>query len=140
MEERCKKLFNKWNVLTIMMIAMMSVCVVSCSKDDEGSGNGLSGLYYYDAGGGSRTAYNFVNGNTVEVYGVMTQNPNDTYKGEKPEKFPLRSGWYCWWGNKHVYDYYIEGNMIVVDYDRLFEIKGNTLYYYNMDVVLYKWN
>lgn len=35
MEERCKKLFNKWNVLTIMMIAMMSVCVVSCSKDDD---------------------------------------------------------------------------------------------------------
>ena len=132
-------LFYKWNALTILLIVMMSLFAMSCSKDDEDSGQGISGLYYYDAGGGSRTAYNFVSENTVEVYGVMTQDPNDTYKGEKPEKFPLRSGWYYWWGNKHIYNYYIEGNLIVIDDDRIMEINGNTLYYYNLDVTLYKW-
>lgn len=130
------KQFQK-NWMVILMVAIMSVGFVSCSKDDTPK---VSGLYYYDAGGGSRTAYNFINSNTVEVYGVMTTDPSDTWRGERGVKFPLRDGWYYWEGNKHTYNYYIEEDVVVVDYDRIMQIDGENLYYFDLNVVLHKWN
>lgn len=141
---RCKKIF--WSLLTIIMVAMLSVVFVSCSSDDgdgddnAGGSSSVSGLYYYETGGGGRTAYNFVNSNTVDVYGSMTQDGNATWLGEKGESFPLRSGWYYWKGNKHTYSYYIVGDLVVIGSDRLMTISGNTLIYDDLGVVLYKWN
>ena len=131
------------SVLTVMMIVAFSLGLTSCGDDDDDNGGGsstLSGLYYYDNGGGSRTAYNFVNGNTVNVYGQLTQDKNATWRGEKGEAFPLRSGWYYWYGNKHTYSYHIVGDMVFIGSDRVMTISGNTLIYDDMGVVLYKWN
>lgn len=130
-----------WNVLAIMMVAMLSVGFVSCSSDDEnGGGSGVSGLYYYENGGGNRTAYNFISSNTVEVYGQMSQDRNDTWAGNKGTSFPLRSGWYYWEGNKHTYSYHIVGDMVFIGTDIIMTISGNTLIYDDFGVVLYKWN
>lgn len=132
---------NLWILLTIMMVAMVSMSLSSCGDDDDDGGSStVSGLYYYESGGGNRTAYNFVNSNTVEIYGDLTKNSNATWRGERGEAFPLRNGWYYWKGNKHTYSYHIVGDMIVIGTDRVMTISGNTLIYDDMGVVLYKWN
>ena len=136
-----KKYF--WSLLTFMMVAMLSVGFASCGSDDEdggGSGSSVSGLYYYETGVGSRTAYNFVSSNTVEIYGQMSQDRNDTWAGNKGTSFPLRSGWYYWEGNKSTHSYHVVGDMVVIGTDRVMTISGNTLIYDDMGVVLYKWN
>ncbi len=130
-----------WSLLTIIMVAMLSVGFASCgSDDDEGGGSGVSGLYYYENGGGSRTAYNFVSSNTVEIYGDLTRNSEARWLGNKGTSFPLRSGWYYWEGNKHTYSYHIVGDMVFIGTDRVMTISGKTLIYDEMGVVLYKWN
>ena len=130
-----------WNVLAIMMVAMLSVGFVSCGSDDEdGGGSGVSGLYYYETGLGGRTAYNFVSSNTVEIYGQMSQDRNATWVGNKGKSFPLRSGWYYWEGNKSIQSYHVVGDMVVIGTDKVMTISGNTLIYDDMGVVLYKWN
>lgn len=132
---------NLWSLLTLMMVAMVSVGFASCGSndDEEGGGSGVSGLYYYENGGG-RTAYYFVNSNTVEIYGAMSQDRNDTWLGNKGTSFPLRKGWYYWEGNKHTYSYHIVGDVVFIGMDRVMTISGNTLIYDDMGVVLYKWN
>ena len=135
---------NLWSLLAVLMVAMLSVSLVSCGDDDDddegGSSASLSGLYYYESGYGSRTAYNFVNSNTVEFYGDLTQNFNATWFGESGVKFPLRNGWYYWPGNKHTYSYHIVGDIVVIGTDRYMTISGNTLIYDDFGVVLRKWN
>ena len=132
-----------WSMLAIMMVTMLSVGFASCGSDDEDggvSGSGVSGLYYYENGGGNRTAYNFVSSNTVEVYGDLTRNSDARWLGNKGTSFPLRSGWYYWEGNKRTYSYHIVGDMVFIGTDRVMTISGNTLIYDDMGVVLYKWN
>ena len=129
------KKINFLRLLTIMMVAMIGVSLVSCGDDDEG---GISGLYYYETGPSSRTAYYFVNSNTVEVYSQMGQKSTDTWQGQRGEAFPYRSGWYYWSGNKSTYGYHIVGDMLFIGSDIVMTISGNTLLYEGK--VLYKWN
>ena len=132
-----------WSVLAIMMAMTLSIGFASCGSDDDeksSSSSGVSGLYYYENGGSGRTAYNFVNSNTVEIYGSMTQDRNATWQGNKGTSFPLRSGWYYWEGNKSTYSYHIVGDMVFIGTDRVMTISGNTLIYDEIGVVLYKWN
>jgi hypothetical protein len=131
---------NLWSLLAIMMVTMVSLSLSSCGGDDEGGSSGVSGLYYYETGRGGRTAYNFVSSNTVEIYGQMTQDRNDTWAGNKGTSFPLRSGWYYWEGNKSTHSYHIVDDMVVIGMDRIMTISGNTLIYDDFGVVLYKWN
>jgi hypothetical protein len=129
-----------WSLLTIIMVAMLSLSLVSCGDDDDkSSSSSVSGLYYY-GDSSTRTAYNFVNGNTVEMYGAMSSDPNAKWRGESGVAFPLRSGWYYWSGNKHVYSYAVIGDKVIIGSDRVMTISGNTLIYDDMGVVLYKWN
>lgn len=125
-------------MMTILVAIISCIGFISCGDDDDSSG--VSGLYYYETGGGGRTAYNFVNSNTVEMYGGLTTNSNATWFGERGEAFPLRSGWYYWEGNKHIYSYHIVGDVVFIGTDRYMTISGNTLIYDDMGVVLYKWN
>lgn len=132
-----------WSLLTTILFTMACLGLSSCDSDndDKGGGSGISGqLYYYENGGGSRTAYYFINGNTVEIYGAMSQDSNDTWRGNKGTSFPLRSGWYYWEGNKSVHSYTIAGDKVIIGNDRIMTISGNTLIYDDMGVVLYKWN
>lgn len=126
-------------LIVCCLLISISLCVVSCGGDDD---KVISGLYYYNSApdGNSRTAYYFKNGNTVDVYGVMSNNPNAKWHGERGVAFPLRSGWYYSEGNKHTYSYHIVGDMVIVGTDRVMTISGNTLIYDDMGVVLYKWD
>lgn len=137
-----KKKSISWNMMLVLVVIMASIGFTSCCDDDDkGDGSSrVSGLYYYENGGGSRTAYNFVNSNTVDVYGALTQDRDASWRGEKGEAFPLRSGWYYWTGNLHTYSYHIVEDMIFIGSDRVMTISGNTLIYDDMGVVLYKWN
>lgn len=132
------------NLMAILMVAIVSVSLVSCECDDDDDNSGVSsrvsGLYYYEDGGDSRTAYNFVNNNTVEVYYSLSQDSNAKWAGERGVAFPLKSGWYYWTGNKYIYSYYIIDDMVVIGSDRIMTISGNTLVYNDMGVVLYKWD
>ena len=125
--------------MTMIMVVIMSVSFVSCGGDKDG-GSGISGLYYYESGGGGRTVYNFIGGSRVEFYGSLTKDKNDTWFGEHGEAFPYKSGWYYWSGNKHIYNYIIEDGVLIIDGDRVMTIEGDRLYYVNLDVILYKWN
>ena len=65
MRKMIKNVLCKWNVLTIMLIVMMSIVVASCSKDDDSSQDktitSIHGTWRYDWGSTSRsfTAYTF---------------------------------------------------------------------------------
>lgn len=135
-----KKKSILFTLTAMIMASIVSVCLVSCGDDDDNKkGSSVSGLYYY-GDNSSRTAYNFVNGNTVEMYGAMSSNSNAKWKGESGVPFPLRSGWYYWSGNKHVYSYAVIGDKVIIGSDRIMTISGNTLIYDDLGVVLYKWN
>jgi len=121
-----------------MMVAMIGVSLVSCGNDDKEGVSGLSGLYYYETGPSSRTAYYFVNSNTVEVYGQMSQKSTSTWQGQRGEVFPYRSGWYYWSGNKRTYGYHIIEDLVVIGSEIIMTISGNTLLYDGN--VLYKWD
>lgn len=130
------------SLLVAIVLAMLSVGLASCEEDDD-KVSGVSGLYYYDSGSGKslhRTAYNFVNSNTVDIYEAMTSNANATWFGKSGVKFPLRSGWYYWGGNKSTHSYHTAGDMIVIGTDRIMTISGKALVYDDLGVVLYKWN
>ena len=122
-----------------MMVAAISVCLFSCGDDEEEEVSGLSGLYYYETGPSSRTAYYFVNSNTVEVYSQMSQKSTATWQGQRGEAFPYRSGWYYWSGNKSTYGYHIIEDLVVfIGSEIVMTISGNTLLYDGK--VLYKWD
>jgi len=130
------------SMLTMTIVAML-VCLTSCSKDkEEGKPTGVSGLYYYSIGGSnaSRTAYNFVNGNTVEIYGALSSNPNSKWGDEKGVSFPLRSGWYYSPGNKNNYTYTIVDNKIILTNGNILTINGENLMMEGTSIILNKWN
>ncbi len=132
------KKYNCFSCFVVIVMALIGVSLTACGDDDD---KGLSGLYYYQmTPTGDRAAFNFVNGNTVDVYYGVTRNFNDSYHGERVQSFPLRSGWYYWSGNKHTYSYRIIGDIVFIGSDMVMTISGNNLIYDDMDVVLYKWN
>ena len=131
-----------WSLLTIMMVALLSVSFASCGSDDDdkgGGASGLSGLYYYETGGG-RTAYYFVNSNTVERYAAMSEDRNATWVGERGVPFPYRSGWYYWESNKRTFSYHIAGDVVIIGQDIVMTISGDRLIFDELGVVLYPWD
>lgn len=123
-----------FSLYALMMAAMLVICVTSCSNDDSK----VSGLYYYEQWGGYRGVYNFVNGNTVETYGDVSTDRN--MYGNRTAAFPLKSGWYYLPDNKHTYGYTIVEDKILIGYDIVLTISGNTLIHDDWGVVLYKWD
>jgi hypothetical protein len=132
-----KKQFS-W--LAILIALTVSIGVLSCSSDDDNDSSLVSGLYYWENPSGSRTAYNFVNSNTVDIYGAMDRDRNAKWLGNSGTAFPLRSGWYYWTGNKSTHSYMVAGNKVIIGTDRIMTISGNTLIYDDLGVILYKWD
>lgn len=133
----------KKNILKLISLSILTIAsfgFISCGDDDKSIGSSaVSGLYYWEDSF-SRSAYNFVNGNTVEIYGSMSRDPNEKWLGNSGQAFPLRSGWYYWSGNKYIRSYVVIGDKVIIGDDRVMTISGNTLIYDDLGVVLYKWN
>ena len=132
--------------LFLTMVALGCNFLTSCGSDSDSNDNNtdvVSDLYYCDVSLGSsqsRQVYYFVNHNTVESYGNITQDANTTWLGQHGESFPYKAGWYYWPGNKSTMTYYIVDGRIVMTNGTILIINGNTLLLDGSSNVYYKWN
>ena len=120
-----------WNMLTIMMVAMLSVSLSSCSNDDDESSDSIVGtwrLTLLDDDGIWHCQYKFNSDGTLEVKDWVEREPNDY---EATGKWSTNNGIISLAIDE--YDDFLDGNYTYVESYR-YELKGNQLIIYDYEV------
>lgn len=116
--------------LVLAIVSMMAFTFTSCSSDDDGeiSSSNINGWYKQDGNYVIFKALHINNGKLTEYFRVEADNEPDWQEWDDARQLPDHSDYYYGTNSSGSHKYEIDGDKIVLDNGRTYEIRGGKIH------------